>query len=87
MLPRVSKVKKPLVSLDISQLNVLVIFAVKTSTILEISKELLNDIFAECDRSSPIKNFTDSLNLGELEVDDISAKCTAGSAKKYIPIR
>ena len=44
-------------------------------------------LFAECDRSSPIKNFTDRFNLRELHVDDISAKFTAESTKKYIPFR
>ena len=44
-------------------------------------------LFAEYDRSSPIKNFTDRLNLRELQVDDISAKFTAESTKKYIPFR
>ena len=40
-------------------------------------------LFAEYDRSSPIKNFTDRLNLRrELQVDDISAKFTAESTKK-----
>ena len=34
-------------------------------------------LFVECDRSSPIKNLTDRFNLGELQVDDISAKFTA----------
>ena len=63
------------------------IFATKKSTISEISKELLNDIFVEFDRSSTIKNVTDRLNLGELQVDDTSAKFTAESTKKYIPIR
>ena len=39
--------------------------------------------FAEYVRSSPIKNFTDSLNLcRELQVDDTSAKFTAESTKK-----
>ena len=57
------------------------------STISEISEELLNDILAEFDRSSSIKNITDRLNLGELQVDNISAKFTAESTKKYIPIR
>ena len=52
-------------------------FAVKTSTISEINTELLNDIFTEFDRSSPIKNITDKLNLVEVEVDNISAKFTA----------
>ena len=44
-------------------------------------------LFAECDRSSPIKNFTDRLNLCDLHVDDISAKFTAESTNKYIPSR
>ena len=39
-------------------------------------------LFAEYDRSSPIKNFTDRLNLRQLHVDDISGKFTAESAKK-----
>ena len=62
-------------------------FVVKTSTISEINTELLNDIFTEFDRSSPIKNITDKLNLVEVEVDNISAKFTAENKKKYIPIR
>ena len=33
------------------------------------------------------KNFTDSLNLRELQVDDISAKFTAERTKKFIPVR
>ena len=57
------------------------VFNVKRSTISEIIKA-----FAECDRS-PIKNFTDGLNLGELQVDDISAKYTTKDTKKYTPIR
>ena len=44
-------------------------------------------LFAECDRSSPVKNITDRLNLRELKVDDIRAKFTAESSKKYIPFR
>ena len=36
-----------------------------------MSKKLLNEIFAECDRNSPIKNFTDSSNLGKLQVEYI----------------
>ena len=59
-----------LVSVDIGQHNALDIFALKGITISEISKELLNDILAEVDRSSPIKRF----NLGELQVDDLSSK-------------
>ena len=64
MMPRVSELRKLLFSLDIDQQNALVIFPVKTSTISGIN------IFAECDRSTPIKNFTDRLSLGELKVDD-----------------
>ena len=85
MMPRVSKLRKLLVSLD--QHKALVIFSVKRSTISEISKKLLKDIFVKCDRSSSIKNFTDRLNLGELQGDDISDKFTAESTKKYIPIQ
>ena len=45
-------------------------------------------LLAECDRGSPIKNFTERLNnLRELQVDDISVKFTAESTKKYIPFR
>ena len=32
-------------------------------------------------------NFTDRLNLRELQVDDISAKFIAESTKKQIPVR
>ena len=40
-------------------------------------------LFAEYDRSSPIKNFTDGLNLRrELKVDNISAKFTAESKER-----
>ena len=82
MISRVSKLRKHLVSLDIGQLNALVVFAAKSSTTSENTKELLDDIFAECDRSSLIKNFTDRLNFGEMQVDDISTKSTAESTKK-----
>ena len=57
------------------------------STVSWISKELLNDIFAEVDRSNQIKNFTDKLNLGELQVDNTSVKFTAETTKKYKLIR
>ena len=41
-------------------------------------------LFAEYDRSSPIKNFTDGLNLRrELQVDDISAKLLQKVKKSY----
>ena len=83
MVPRVSKLWKVLVSQDIGQHNALEIFTVKRSIISEISKELLNYIFAEFDKSSSIKNVTDRLNLDELQVDGISAKFTAERTKKY----
>ena len=45
-------------------------------------------LFAECDkRRSPVEYFTDMLNLCEWQVDDISAKFTAESTTKYIPVR
>ena len=87
MMPRVSILRKLLVSLDISQHNALVIFTVKRGAISDISKKLLNDILAKCDRSSPIKNSTDTLNLGELRVNDILPKLTAESTKKNTPVR
>ena len=68
-MPRVSEVRKLLVSLDIGQHNAMEIFAVKWNVVLEISKVLLNDIIAEVDGSSGIKNIiTDRLNLGGLQV-------------------
>ena len=48
--PRVSKVRQLLLFLDIGQhnaLKILKIFAVKRNIVSEISKVLLNDIFAE----------------------------------------
>ena len=45
-------------TLNIGQHNTLEIFTVKGNTIPEIRKELQN-IFAELDRSSSIKNFSD----------------------------
>ena len=51
------------------------IFAVKWNVVSETSKVLVTDNFAELDGSSGIKNIiSDRLNLGELQVDDISAK-------------
>ena len=73
MVLQASQMIKLLVSLDISQHNVLVIFALKRSTILRSVKNYIM-LFEERDRSSPINNFTDSLNLRELQVDDISKK-------------
>ena len=64
------------------------IFVVKWNIISEISQLLLNDIFAEFDGSSGIKNIiTDKLSLGGLQLDDTSLKITAESTKKYVPIR
>ena len=58
------------------------ILAVKWNVVSEISKVLLNIIVAELDGSGGIKNIiTDRLNLGGLQVDDISAKITAESTK------
>ena len=69
LMPRVSEVRKLLVSLDIAQHNAMEIFVVKWNVVLEISKVLLNDIIAEVDGSSGIKNIiTDRLNLGGLQV-------------------
>ena len=57
------------VSRSIDQYNAMEIFAVKWKIVSEISKLLLNDIFAALDGSSGIKNvITDRLNLGALHV-------------------
>ena len=87
MIPHVSELRKLLVSLDDGQHDALETFVVKRSTISVVIKELLNDISTEFDRSSPVKNITDMLNLGELQLDDISATFFAKKTKKYIPIR
>ena len=86
-MPHVREMRKLLVSLDIGQYSVLEIFAIKTKIVSDIRKKSLNDIFTEFEGTSRIKNITDKLNLGELQVDDILAKFTAESAKKYISIR
>ena len=66
---RESEVIKHLVS--VSQHNALEIFAVKWNVVSEIRKVLVNDILAEFDGSSGIKNIiTDRLNLSELQVDE-----------------
>ena len=53
--------------LDIDQDNALEVFAVKRKIFSVISKELLNDIFAESDGSSHFINIiTDRLSLREL---------------------
>ena len=47
----------------------------KWNFVSEISKVLLNDVFGELDGRSGIKNiisYTDRLNIGGLQVDDIS---------------
>ena len=88
MTPRVSEVRKLLVSL--SQHNVLEIFVVKRNIVSEISKESLKDIFAEIDGSSRIKNaISDRLILviNFAIRSYISAKIAAESTNKYIPIR
>ena len=76
MIPCASTLRKFLVSLDISQHNALVILTVK-GILLQRSVKNYIMLFVECDRSSPIKNFTGRFNLRELQVDDISAKFTA----------
>ena len=46
----------------------------KWNVVSEISKVLLNDVFGELDGRSGIKNiisYTDRLNIGGLQVDDI----------------
>ena len=84
---RVSELRQLLVSLDNGQNNALRALALKRNTLSEISEKLLKGIFAEFDGNSPIDNISYKLNLGELHVDDISTKFTAGSTKGYIPIR
>ena len=81
--PLISQVNKLLVSLDIGQHNAMEIFAVKWNVVSETSTAvLLNDIFTELDGSSGINNIvTGRLNLGELQVDDVSAKIRFG--RKY----
>ena len=76
-------VNKLLVSLDIGQHNAMEIFAVKWNVVSETSTAvLLNDIFTELNGSSGINNIvTGRLNLGELQVDDVSAKIRFG--RKY----
>ena len=80
-------------SQDIGQHNAMESFAVKWNVVSEkTSRVFLNDIFTELDGSSGIKNIitnrlnlgiTNRLNLGigELQVDDTSAKIRYG--KKY----
>ena len=63
------------------------IFAVKLNVVSETSKVSLNNIFAELDGSSGIKNiinYTVRLNIDGLQVDDIAiSKVTAESRKNY----
>ena len=66
-------------SLNIAQLNLFEIFTLKRRIVSEISQELPNDVFAEFDRNSRIKNITERLNLGELQVDDV----TTNYGRKY----
>ena len=62
------------------------IFAVKWNVVSDISKVLLNDIFAERDGISGIKNIiTDKLVKSFkswLQVDNMSTKITAENMKK-----
>ena len=56
----------------------------KWNVVSEISKVLLNDIFAEVDGSSGIKDIvshTDRLNIGGLQVDDIRQKTIKSYSK------
>ena len=85
--PLASKMNKLLVSLDIGQHNTIESFTVKWNVVSETSKVFLHDIFTELDGNSGIKNIiTDRLNLGvgELQVDDISAKIRYGRKYKEI---
>ena len=63
------------------------IFAVKLNVVSETSKVSLNNIFAELDGSSGIKNiinYTVRLNIDGLQVDDIAiSKVMAESRKNY----
>ena len=63
--------KTVIVSRSIGQHNAMEIFAVKWKVVSEISKVLMNDIFAKLDASSEIKNnssYTGRLNPGGLQV-------------------
>ena len=75
------------VSWSIGQHNAMEIFAVKLNVVSETSKVSLNNIFAELDGSSGIKNiinYTVRLNIDGLQVDDIAiSKVTAESRKNY----
>ena len=55
MIPRVSELKKLLISRDIGEHDAWEIFIVKRSTISDISKELLNDVCTEFDRAVQLK--------------------------------
>ena len=75
------------VSWSIGQHNAMEIFAVKLNVVSDTSKVSLNNIFAELDGSSGIKNiinYTARLNIDGLQVDDIAiSKVTAESRKNY----
>lgn len=74
-------------SLNIAQHNLFEIFTLKRRIVSEISQELPNDIFAEFDRNSRIKNITERLNLGELQVDDVTTNYGRKYKYIYTPIR
>ena len=60
-------------SVSLGQYNALNFFALQRNVFSEINKVLVNDIFAEFDGGSEIKNIiTDRLNPSELQVDHIS---------------
>ena len=85
---RVSKLRKHLVFLDISQKKCIEDFCFKKEYFVRDQwkiEKLLKDIFTEFDKTSQIDNISDKLNLDELHIDDISTKFTAGSI--YIPIK
>ena len=84
--PRVSEMRKLLVSLDITQHNLLEILTMKRKIVSEKSKELLNYTFPDIDGNSRIKVITDRLNLDELKVNDIS-KSYGRKYKKKVLIR
>ena len=84
MIPRVSELRKLLL-----EFHALKIFAVKSSTILETSKEYWMIFLRNLIEAVQLRILLTGqrLNLGELQVDDISAKFTAESTEKYIPNR
>ena len=62
-------------------------FSLKKGILFQRSVKNYIVLIVECDRSSPIKNFTDKLNLHELQVNDISATFTAESTNEIYTIQ